>query len=150
VQVIHPALQNILKCAQWKTTSQFHVACDTFIYIHYSNLNGPLLRYIHPVIFAKQASTIIIPQTMSMQDSQNAKKQFGPELYSYLLLHGRGHQSWLSWLARWAWCLLQVAAVQFLLLKRETLADHYRATPCQVPATWQGRVRFRCSPGNLP
>lgn len=50
---------------------------------HYSNLNGPLLRYIHPVIFAKQASTITIPQTTSMQDSQNAKKQFGPELYSY-------------------------------------------------------------------
>lgn len=69
---------------------------------------------------------------------------------AYLLLHGRGHQSWLSWLARRAWCLLQVAAVQFLLLERETLADHYRATPCQVPATWQGRIRFRCGPRHLP
>jgi len=87
---------------------------------------------------------------MSMQDSQNAKKQFGPELYSYLLLHGRGHQSWLSWLARRASCLLEVAAVQFLLLERETLADHYRATSCQIPVTWWGRVRYRCSPGNLP
>jgi hypothetical protein len=42
-----------------------------------------------------------------------------------------GSRDWLGGRGR----LLQVAAIQFLLLEREALADHYRAAPCQVPAT---------------
>jgi hypothetical protein len=73
------------------------------------------------------------------QDSQNAKRQFGPELRD----SPTAAEESVSLASRdWLGALLQVTAVQLLLVQREARADHYGATLREVPVTRQGTVRL--------
>lgn len=126
--VLHPAS----KGAQWKTTSLLY----TLRYIYEVLTRGPLVCL--SCRFATQTSNFTVSQTLSKQDSPECQATVWPWVME-LLHHGRGDcQSCLSWLARWTWALFQVAAIQLLLLERETWADHYRAAPRQIlEELWQ-------------
>lgn len=79
--VLHPASQNLLNEHNGRQPVNFMwYEIAYLVSLQQLEWSSSVLR--SSCTFAKQASTITIPQTLSMQDSQNAKKQFGPELYS--------------------------------------------------------------------